>query len=176
MIPQAMGNDINCGMRLYTTDLKEEELESCLLSLLPQIRRIFFEGGRSIPMNGIQREAMLRHGLTGLLETSGEAKGRGIWSLYDRDEQEKALEYTAFKGSLYTTGTEGLGDFIGAAHTLSYDDQIGSIGGGNHFVEIAARGGDLRRPDSQCMGNQEGKYTGHDSYRISDHRPPERQN
>ena len=136
VIPQAMGNDINCGMRLYTTDLKEEELESCLLSLLPQIRRIFFEGGRSIPMNGIQREAMLRHGLTGLLETSGEAEGRGIWSLYDRDEQEKALEYTAFKGSLYTTGTEGLGDFIGAAHTLSYDDQIGSIGGGNHFVEM----------------------------------------
>ena len=80
--------------------------------------------------------AMLRHGLTGLLETSGEAEGRGIWSLYDRDEQEKALEYTAFKGSLYTTGTEGLGDFIGAAHTLSYDDQIGSIGGGNHFVEM----------------------------------------
>lgn len=87
-------------------------------------------------MNGIQREAMLRHGLTGLLETSGEAEGRGIWSLYDRDEQEKALEYTAFKGSLYTTGTEGLVDFIGAAHTLSYDDQIGSIGGGNHFVEM----------------------------------------
>ena len=136
VIPQAMGNDINCGMRLYTTDLKEEELECCLLSLLPQIRRIFFEGGRSIPMNGIQREAMLRHGLTGLLETSGEAEGRGIWSLYDRDEQEKALEYTAFKGSLYTTGTEGLGDFIGAAHSLSYDDQIGSIGGGNHFVEM----------------------------------------
>lgn len=89
VIPQAMGNDINCGMRLYTTDLKEEELECCLVSLLPQIRRIFFEGGRSIPMNGIQREAMLRHGLTGLLETSGEAEGRGIWSLYDRDEQEK---------------------------------------------------------------------------------------
>ena len=64
-------------------------------------------------MNGIQREAMLRHGLTGLLETSGEAEGRGIWSLYDRDEQEKALEYTAFKGSLYTTGTEGLGILSG---------------------------------------------------------------
>lgn len=36
VIPQAMGNDINCGMRLYTTDLKEEELESCLLSCCPK--------------------------------------------------------------------------------------------------------------------------------------------
>ncbi len=136
VIPQAMGNDINCGMRLYTTDLKEEELEGCLPSLLPEIRRIFFEGGRAIPMNGIQREAMLRHGLTGLLETAREAEEKGIWTLYDREEQEKALERTAFRGSLDAADTEGLEDFIGSAHTLSYDDQIGSIGGGNHFVEM----------------------------------------
>ena len=76
VIPQAMGNDINCGMRLYTTDLKVEELERRLSSLLPEVRRIFFEGGRGIAMNGIQREAMLKNGLTGLLETSGEAAGK----------------------------------------------------------------------------------------------------
>lgn len=135
-IPQAMGNDINCGMRLYTTDLKEEELERRLSSLLPEVRRIFFEGGRGIAMNGIQREAMLKDGLTGLLETSGEAAGKGIWRLYSREEQEKELEYTAFRGSLKAGDTEGLGDFTGDPHFLSYDDQIGSIGGGNHFVEM----------------------------------------
>ena len=43
VIPQAMGNDINCGMRLYTTDLKEEELECSLSSLLPEVRRIFLK-------------------------------------------------------------------------------------------------------------------------------------
>ncbi len=136
VIPQAMGNDINCGMRLYTTDLKEEELERRLSSLLPEVRRIFFEGGRGIAMNGIQREAMLKDGLTGLLETSGEAAGKGIWRLYSREEQEKELEYTAFRGSLKAGDTEGLGDFTGDPHFLSYDDQIGSIGGGNHFVEM----------------------------------------
>lgn len=136
VIPQAMGNDINCGMRLYSTDLREEELQSRLSSLLPEVRRIFFEGGRAIPMNGIQREAMLKNGLTGLLETAGEAEGKGIWELYHRDEQEKDLEHTAFKGSLRALDTEGLADFTGDAHTLSYDDQIGSIGGGNHFVEM----------------------------------------
>lgn len=136
VIPQAMGNDINCGMRLYTTDLKEEELERRLSSLLPEVRRIFFEGGRGIAMNGIQREAMLKDGLTGLLETSGKAEGKGIWRFYNREEQEKELEYTAFHGSLKAGDTEGLGDFTGDPHFLSYDDQIGSIGGGNHFVEM----------------------------------------
>lgn len=136
VVPQAMGNDINCGMRLYTTDLKESELESRLPAILPEVRRIFFEGGRGIPMKGIQREAMLRNGLIGLLETAGEAEGKGIWKLYDRDKQEKELEHTAFQGSLKAGAVEGLEDFIGDAHTLSYDDQIGSVGGGNHFVEL----------------------------------------
>lgn len=136
VIPQAMGNDINCGMRVYTTDLREEEIRASLGTLLPEVRRIFFEGGRNIPMNGIQREAMLREGLTGLLETCGETAGKGIWSLYDRDAQERELEYTAFHGSVKADDTEGLRDFIGSPHILSYDDQIGSIGGGNHFVEM----------------------------------------
>lgn len=136
VVPQAMGNDINCGMRLYTTDLREEEIQNKLSALLPEIRRIFFEGGRNIPMNGCQREALLREGLTGLLETSKEADKKGIWRYYDKEIQEKELNYTAFQGSLMADQTEGLGDFIGAPDQLTYDDQIGSIGGGNHFVEV----------------------------------------
>lgn len=136
VIPQAMGNDINCGMRVYTTDLTEGEIKASMTSLLPQVRRIFFEGGRSIPMNGIQREAMLREGLTGLLETSKEAEKKGLWRYYDRDAQESELSFTAFRGSLRADDTEGLRDFIGSPDTLSYDDQIGSVGGGNHFVEM----------------------------------------
>lgn len=135
-IPQAMGNDINCGMRVYTTDLKEEEIRSALPALIPEVRRIFFEGGRNIPMNGIQREAMLKDGLTGILETSGEAAGSGIWQFYDRNVQERELESTAFHGSVRADAAEGLQDFIGTPHICSYDDQIGSIGGGNHFVEM----------------------------------------
>ncbi len=136
VIPQAMGNDINCGMRVYTTDLKEEEIRSRLSSLIPEIRRIYFEGGRNIPMTGIQREAMLREGLTGLLETSGEAAGEGIWRFYDKRMQERELGATAFQGSVRAGDVEGLRDYIGSPHIRSFDDQIGSIGGGNHFVEM----------------------------------------
>lgn len=136
VVPQAMGNDINCGMRLYTTDLKEDEILRKLPALLMEARRVFFEGGRNIPMNGIQREAMLRQGLTGLLETSAEAQDKGIWRYYHRQRQEKELEYTAFRGSPQAEDTEGLGDYIGDARTLTYDAHIGTIGGGNHFVEM----------------------------------------
>lgn len=136
VVPQAMGNDINCGMRVCSTDLNEEELLRALPLLTKKIRHIFFEGGRNIPMNRVQREAMFRNGLTGLLETSGEAGKAGIWELYDRDQQERDLAFVAFEGSLKADSTEGLEDFIGNGRELSYDDQIGSIGGGNHFVEV----------------------------------------
>lgn len=136
IVPQAMGNDINCGMRVYTTDLTEDELQRRLPELSKKIRHIFFEGGREIPMSGRQREAMFKHGLEGLLETHQETGQTGIWQYYDEMAQEKELERTAFRGSLDAEAAEGLDNFIGKRDERTCDAQIGSIGGGNHFVEV----------------------------------------
>lgn len=177
VVPQAMGNDINCGMRLYITDLKEEKLLSCLKDYLAEVRRVFFEGGREIPMNCIQREAMLKEGLRGLLETEKATAGQGIWKLYDRAVQEKELEYTAFLGSLKAETAEGLWDFIGTSHTPTYDDQIGSVGGGNHFVEMqrvaeiydgqTANGWGIKKGSVLVMIHTGSLTIGHQSGRIN---------
>ncbi len=135
IVPHAIGNDVNCGMRLYTTDLKEDCIKSNLPILESRIRHIFFEGGRDIPMNSIQRESTLREGLIGLLETSHIAKSKGIWKFYDPKQQELDILNVSSLGSMITDQVIGLQDFIGS-RDLSYDEQIGSIGGGNHFVEI----------------------------------------
>lgn len=136
VVPQAMGNDINCGMRVYTTELKEEEIQDRLPELSKKIRHIFFEGGREIPMSGRQREAMFKHGLEGLLETHQDTGGTGIWQYYDEKAQEKELDRTAFRGSLTAEAAEGLTDVIGKRDERTCDAQIGNIGGGNHFVEV----------------------------------------
>lgn len=136
VVPQAMGNDINCGMRFYTTDLAEEQIQAKLPELTKKIRHIFFEGGRQIPMTGRQRHALFRYGLEGLLETNHDSKKSGLWRYYQPDIQEKWLNRTVFRGSLKADDTEGLDDFIGSYEQLTYDDQIGTIGGGNHFLEV----------------------------------------
>lgn len=136
VVPQAMGNDINCGMRFYTTDLSEEKIREKLPELTKKLRHIFFEGGRQIPMTGRQREALFRYGLEGLLETYQDSAKSGLWRYYEPDVQEKWLNRTVFRGSLKTSDTEGLEDFIGSYEQLGYDDQIGTIGGGNHFLEV----------------------------------------
>ena len=135
-IPQAMGNDINCGMRFYTTDLSEDRIREKLPELKRKIRHIFFEGGRQIPMTGRQRQALFCHGLEGLLETYSDSKKSGLWRYYQPDKQEKWLKRTVFRGSLKAEDTEGLEDFIGNYDEQTYDDQIGTVGGGNHFLEV----------------------------------------
>ncbi len=135
LIPQAIGNDVNCGMRAYITNLTEEQLKKNISNIEKKIRYVFFEGGRDIPMSKIQREAMFREGLTGLLSTHKNAQQKGIWKYYDEIQQEKDIKNVMNSGSMKTDNIFGLDDFLGREN-LSYDNQIGSIGGGNHFVEI----------------------------------------
>ena len=135
IIPQAVGNDVNCGMRFYTTDLSEEKVKNNFSKLEKKLRHIFFEGGRDIPMCKSQREAIFRNGLTGIHETYKNSKEKGIWKYYDPIEQEKELFNVNNLGSIRTEDIFGLDDFIGN-NNLTYDNQTGSIGGGNHFVEV----------------------------------------
>src|SRR5688572_27371903 len=67
LVPQAVGNDINCGMRLETTSLTVDQVRPHLDALERRLRHLFFQGGRQIALSGIQREALLRDGLPGLL-------------------------------------------------------------------------------------------------------------
>ena len=59
-----------------------------------------------------------------------------MWQYYQPEIQENWLRRTVFRGSLKADNTEGLEDFIGNYEQLTYDDQIGTIGGGNHFLEV----------------------------------------
>ena len=67
VLPQAVGNDVNCGMRMETTELEVDQVRGALDALPARLRRIFFEGGRRIAFDPAQREALLRDGLPGLL-------------------------------------------------------------------------------------------------------------
>lgn len=137
IIPQAVGNDICCGMRLIVTDLEREDLERHEQRLLTRLREIFFEGQRQIPMSPRQREALLRDGLAGLNERAGANAGEGVWREYDPRAQREDLARVHFGGALAARGTFAFGDYIEASGRRDgRDSQIGSVGGGNHFVEL----------------------------------------
>jgi len=137
VIPQAVGNDVCCGMRLLVTDVTREELTSHLDALDAPLRAVFFEGQRAISMSPRQREALLREGLWGLLETSGDNANTGLWQHYDAKTQEADLTRVHFQGVVPAREVFAFGDYIqSSGGTSGRDSQIGSIGGGNHFVEL----------------------------------------
>jgi tRNA-splicing ligase RtcB (3'-phosphate/5'-hydroxy nucleic acid ligase) len=137
VVPRAVGNDICCGMRLLVTDIDRDELIPVLPRLQERLRAIFFQGQRDIPMSPRQREALLRHGLPGLVETCQDNRDRGAWRDYDARSQRDDLARAHFGGGFATEGTFAFDAFIRASGSpQGRDPQIGSVGGGNHFVEI----------------------------------------
>lgn len=137
VIPQAIGNDVCCGMRLLITDIPAESLEPHWSDIQKRLRAIFFGGERNIPMSPRQREAVLRDGLVGLVETSEDNKANGIWSRFDRSSAKDDLARAHSQGQFATRGLFGFEKFIESSGKVDgRDPQIGCVGGGNHFVEI----------------------------------------
>ena len=134
-IPRAVGNDINCGVRLLRTDRPADALRPHLDALAARLRHVYFAGGRDVPLTQAQREAMLTRGLPGLAEAP--APDAGIWVDLDWDQFDRDLLRIAGGGGFPTERVIGLDDYL-APPGLMRDSQIGSIGGGNHFVEFQA--------------------------------------
>jgi tRNA-splicing ligase RtcB (3'-phosphate/5'-hydroxy nucleic acid ligase) len=137
IIPQAVGNDVCCGMRLLMTDISATEIEPHLDRLAGPLRDVFFGGKREIPMAPQQRESLLREGLSGLLSHHRINANAGTWQYYDAASQEKDLARVHFRGGRSARDVFGFADYIRSSGASDgRDSQIGSIGGGNHFVEL----------------------------------------
>ncbi|GGV28469.1 RNA-splicing ligase RtcB [Actinomadura cremea] len=134
LLPQAVGNDVNCGMRLEVTTLDADRVRGRLDALERRLRHLFFEGGRRIALTPLQREALLREGLPGLLTT-----GPAPWPGLRPDDAEDCLDRVHCAGLPVPTA-EAFADWVGSAGGSpdgpSHDGVIGGIGGGNHFAEL----------------------------------------
>ncbi len=137
VVPAAIGNDVCCGMRFLVTDLTREQITPHLPKLEQRLRAIFFGGERDIPMSPRQREALLQKGLVGLHAAAADNQNTGLWRYYDAAEQGRDLGRMHFGGALPTNGVFAFGDYIRSSGAVDgRDPQIGSVGGGNHFVEL----------------------------------------
>ena len=137
VVPAAIGNDICCGMRLLVTDLPVTKLEGHWDAIQKRLRELFFQGQRNIPMSPRQREAVLRYGLPGLLDTIQDNAGNGIYKNYNVTAQKEDLERVYNNGGFQTSRLFGFEKLIHSSGLIDgRDPQIGSVGGGNHFVEL----------------------------------------
>jgi tRNA-splicing ligase RtcB len=133
--PAAVGYDINCGMRLITTPRDTGEVD--VRSLARQIRGVvpLGEGKSNVRLSrkGIQR--VLERGITGLLDSlENEMQSfpdREILRSLDLEEERELLESVERRGSL--PGNPGA---VPDRAKERGQPQVGTLGGGNHFIEL----------------------------------------
>jgi tRNA-splicing ligase RtcB len=129
--PAAVGYDINCGMRLMTTPLEAASVD--FERLAHDVRRDvpLGEGKTNVRLRPHQLEAVLEGGIEALARLDG---GLGRYGEVRRPDEERAD----------TACVEDAGSEPGVPGAVSVramergSAQLGTLGGGNHFVEFQA--------------------------------------
>ncbi len=134
VMPHFAGSDIGCGMHMVALPgIRESDLSPVLEQ---HLRHVHFQGGRAIALSGRHRHAILREGLPGLAE-SLKFPLPGLLSRVDVTDFWRDIERTCDLGVFETSAVDpNFDDYAKINDDLSYDAILGTIGGGNHFVEF----------------------------------------
>ena len=120
--PGGIGFDINCGVRLLRTNLKEGDVRPKLGNLLEEVFR-------NIPC-GVGKRGKIRLSTSQLKNDVLEAGAR--WAVQNGYGTQRDLEHLEEKGCMETANADKVSDRAlqrGAP-------QLGTLGAGNHFLEI----------------------------------------
>lgn len=119
--PGGIGYDINCGVRLLCTQFDSGELKRHLKDLASQIQRDVPSGvgrGGYFALKETELEQVLNTGMQWALK-------RGYATSADIDATEEAGHYK-----------QAQGEFVSKEAKKRGHDQLGTMGSGNHFVEV----------------------------------------
>ncbi len=119
--PGGVGYDINCGVRLLATDMDVHEVQTLIPSLADGIFNAVPAGvgrGGPLKLNSVDLDAVLREGVSWAVEHGYASK----------DDQEHLEE----QGSMPGADAELVSDHAKKRGR----DQLGTLGSGNHFLEI----------------------------------------
>jgi tRNA-splicing ligase RtcB len=120
--PGGVGYDINCGVRLVRTSLTRPDIEGRLKNL---IDRLFQDVPTGVGSSGAIRKLPPKEVKKILMKGSGWAIENGFGGPED-------LEYTEENGCLPQADPE----MVSARAVERGQDQAGTLGSGNHFLEI----------------------------------------
>jgi len=127
--PAAVGYDINCGMRLLTTPMAEADVD--VKALAQSVRRDvpLGEGKSNLRLGKAELAEVLERGVPAL---AGLKEGLGRYGAVRRAEDEEADALVIEDG-----GSEpGRANAVSPKAMQRGLPQLGTLGGGNHFIEF----------------------------------------
>jgi tRNA-splicing ligase RtcB (3'-phosphate/5'-hydroxy nucleic acid ligase) len=134
LVPAAVGSDINCGMRLHVVDLSIDDFHADRDKFVELMRGDYFLGTRDVTMTAATSRAMFDDGIPSWLEQMAK-QPMGSVAKSDFAQLWQEIDRVQFLGSLPGNARWVPIELLPAAG-LVRDGALGTIGGGNHFVEI----------------------------------------
>lgn len=132
VIPQAIGTDINCGMRLHVSDLTLDRFQAKKHQLVELLKGDLLLGTRDLPATVDGMRQMFRLGIPGWLE----AEPLGAMVRADRRQLEREVSRVYDNGMLDGDERWAPEDLLPDNRSTIRDGGLGTVGGGNHFVEV----------------------------------------
>ncbi len=132
VIPAAVGKDINCGMRLMTTNLTRQDVTRDLLADIYAAINIG-ERWSHVKLSEADTHMIMQGGLATLADISMETRSQhAVWEMIDAAYLQWELAHVEERGSL--TGDPSK---VARAHIKQGGmRQLGTLGSGNHFLEF----------------------------------------
>jgi tRNA-splicing ligase RtcB len=133
LIPQAVGTDINCGMRLHALDLTLDEFLAHKATFIERLKGDYLLGTRDV----VHDAPTLRAALAGGVPAWVEGLRRGAHGMLAHAD---LTQLTGEVDRHYQQGVFGPGDpdWLPDLPTSGRirEDGLGTVGRGNHFVEL----------------------------------------
>ncbi len=130
IMPPAVGYDINCGMRLLRTPFSKGQIDTDKIAASIARDIPLGEGRENVHLDRAGLEAVVYQGAAGISALAQKTSHRA-WEAFDPDQFTEDLKRIEDNGRL--AGEMGA---VPKAAVQKGINQLGTLGGGNHFIEI----------------------------------------
>lgn len=135
VVPEAIGTDINCGMKMHVLDVSVEQFLSKKGDLIKLLKGDLLEGRRNIPTTPLAMAALFEHGLPAFWH---QMRSRQDGLFADIDFPQVEMEAQKLFVSSYSKGSSKYAPeaLLDSRRDVLRDPGLATIGSGNHFLEF----------------------------------------
>jgi len=130
IMPAAVGYDINCGMRLLRTPFTRGDIDTDKIAMSIARDIPLGEGRANLPLDKAGIEAVINNGAASISSLAGRIK-HPAWEAFDPAEFAEDLKRIEENGRMPADLAT-----VPRAAIQKGSGQLGTLGGGNHFIEI----------------------------------------
>ncbi|NQT03065.1 MAG: RtcB family protein [Planctomycetes bacterium] len=130
IMPPAVGYDINCGMRLLHTPFSKGDIDTDKIAVDIARDIPLGEGRENLQLGKTQIETVINKGVSAI-PALAERSSHRVWEAFDPDQFSDDIQRIEENGCLPAELAAVPGNAIKKG-----SNQLGTLGGGNHFIEI----------------------------------------